>query len=241
MKLNAEALYLQLGRLVADMPDLGTPGPVSEASNTWLGRAAALIDHSADPSDRISFKVAAQHLGGFLHEGNAQIIKNIVYTALARAELAAPHSAQGTFIQAGAEFDAFAAVGKILRTAKASIMIVDPYADETALTDFAVQAPEAVLICILADGEYRKPTLKPATERWQSQFGRGRPLEVRLAPKKSLHDRLMFVDEKQVWSIGQSLNAIAARSHTSIVRVDLETAALKVAAYAALWAAATPI
>jgi hypothetical protein len=241
MHLTPEGLYLQLGRLVADMPSFEERGPVAADTNIWLARAAALLDLVADKGDCILFRLAVQSLTGTLHDSNVQTIKAIVYGALARAELAAPLSAQGAFIQAGAEFNAFVAFGKILHAATADVMIVDPYADEKALTDFAAQAPEKVFLRILADGEYRKGTLKPATERWQAQYRTLRPLEVRLTPKKALHDRLIFVDSTQVWTFGQSLNAIAARAHTSIVRVDPNTAALKIAAYEGLWAAATPI
>ena len=241
MVLTPEALYLQLGRLVAAMPDFGGPGPVGDEINVWLGRAGALVDQCSDLTDKVSFKVAAKNLGGSLHEHNVQTIKSIVHAALGCAELAAPLSVQGSFIPAGGTFDAFAAFGKAVETATCDVLIVDPYADAKALSDFAVQVPDGVTVRILADAEYRKATLKPAADSWRAQHGTTRPLEVRLTPKKALHDRLILVDTKVVWTLGQSLNAIAARAPTSIVRVDADTAALKVAAYATLWAAATPI
>jgi hypothetical protein len=95
---------------------------------------------------------------------------------------------------------------------------------------------------LLADTEHcKKATLKPAVLRWQTQYGASRPLEVKLASKKTLHDRLIFVDDERVFTLGQSLNAIAARAPTSIVRVDAATAEIKVEAYANLWMTATPI
>lgn len=241
MTLTPEARYLQLGRLLAEMPDWVGEGPVSTETNAWLGRAAALVEQSADLADTIAFKVAAQNINGVLHARNVQTIKSIVYAALGRAELAAPASVQGAFIQAGGTFDAFVAFGHAVESATTAVMIVDPYADAIALTDFAIQVPEGVSLRILADKEYHKPTLKPATERWQVQHKTSRPLEVRLTPKKTLHDRLIFIDDELVWTLGQSLNAIAARAPTSIVRMNPETAALKLAAYGALWEAATPI
>lgn len=159
MIITPEALYLQLGRLIADMPNFGGPGPVSNETNAWLGRAAALVDQHGDVADNVSFKVAAQNLSGLLHEGNVQTIKSIVHAALSRAELAAPLSVQGTFIQAGGTFDAFVAFGKAVESATKDVMIVDPYADAKALTDFAVQTPEGVAVRVLADAEYRKGTL----------------------------------------------------------------------------------
>ena len=46
------------------------------------------------------------------------MIAAIVYGALAKAEFAAPAAVQGTFIAADHFFTAFAAVGKVLKTAR---------------------------------------------------------------------------------------------------------------------------
>ena len=52
---------------------------------------------------------------------------------------------------------------------------------------------------------------------------------------------LIAVDGNEVWLLTQSLNAIAARSPATIVRIDPETATLKIAAYDLMWQAAVPI
>jgi hypothetical protein len=49
------------------------------------------------------------------------------------------------------------------------------------------------------------------------------------------------VDGTQAWVLTQSLNAFATRAPASIVRVDDETAALKIAAYEDMWAAAAAL
>jgi hypothetical protein len=134
-----------------------------------------------------------------------------------------------------------AAVGKVLQTAKTSVLMVDPYADEKALTEYALLAPPAVTVRLLADAADHNPTLKPAAQRWVQQFGQTRPLDARLAPAKTLHDRLIVIDEAVVWSLGQSFNKLAERAHTSLVRMDAETGGRKVAAYALIWQAATPL
>src|SRR4029077_2641824 len=114
--------------------------------------------------------------------------------------------------------------------AKHEVLIVDPYMDEKALIDFAPLAPEGIAIRLLADEKDHKPTLHPAQERWVQQYGKSRPLEVRLALPRVLHDRLAIVDEAETWVLTQSLNALAARSPAAVVRVDPETSGLKVAA-----------
>jgi hypothetical protein len=104
-----------------------------------------------------------------------------------------------------------------------------------------VLAPEGVMVRILSDAGTVKPSLKPAAESWAKQYNGGRPLEVRLAIAKSLHDRLIAVDDAQAWTLTQSLKDFAARSPATIVKVDAETAALKIGAYAAIWQNSTPL
>src|SRR3546814_2415599 len=107
--------------------------------------------------------------------------------------------------------------------------MVDAYADQTIITDFAVTAPENVVGRILgANKETRKESMRPAVERWTRQFGVGRSLTVRVAPQASLHDRLILIDGSEAWSAHQSFNGMAQSSHTSIERSDPEMAAMKI-------------
>jgi hypothetical protein len=153
----------------------------------------------------------------------------------------APASVSGTFIPAGNEFDAMAAIAKVAERATSDLLVVDPYMDAKALTDFAPLAREGVRIRLLSDQHSHKPTLAPASERWRSQYKSTRPLEVRLTVPRTLHDRILITDGADVFVLTQSLNAIASRSPASIVRADAESAALKVAAYGGIWNAATPM
>ncbi len=68
-----------------------------------------------------------------------------------------------------------------------------------------------------------------------------RPLQAKLAPERTLHDRLIVIDQKDAFVLTQSFNALAARSPASLVKSDAETAALKVASYEAIWSAAAAL
>jgi hypothetical protein len=208
------------------------------------GSAYALIVAIGDDNEIGAFRCAERELRGGLmstKESRAREVLAILYRAWAVAQLSAPAAVQGAFIPAGNAFDAMVAVGKVLQTTTKDVLLVDPYMDEKALTDFAVQAPAAVTIRLLADHGAHKPSLKPAVKRWVAQHGATRPLEARLAPTRTLHDRLIAVDGSGVWILTQSLNAFAARSPATIVRVDPDTAALKIVAYAAIWQRATTL
>jgi hypothetical protein len=148
----------------------------------------------------------------------AQGIMSILYRALAAAELNAPVPLSGSFISAGNALDAMAAIGKVLGTAKRDVLIVDPYADEKALTDFAPLAREGISVRMLADEKDHKPTLQPARERWIQQYGTARPLEIRLALPRVLHDRLAIVDETETWVLTQSKRVCGSIARRSCAR-----------------------
>jgi hypothetical protein len=176
-----------------------------------------------------------------LREMNAQTITTIVNQALAEAELNAPARIQGKFIMAKSPFDAYSTLGKVFDTAKSNVLLVDAYADHK-ITEYAMLARENVQVRVLADGQWYKGTLKPAAERWVQQFGSSRPpLQVRLTPPRSLHDRWILVDNISAWAIGQSFNALVERSHTSLVRADDDLARDTIAVFSQMWQTATPL
>jgi hypothetical protein len=242
MTTDPETLYLQLRRLVATMPDLAG-APITPELRQWLGRAAALVEVAGDVLDASKLRTSADSLDSHLLRGtHANAIVSILHRVLARAELKAPASAQGSFIAAGDTLNAFAAVAKVLERAKKDILMVDAYADQTIITGFAVTAPDGVTLRILgADRETRKMTLRPAVANWVQQFGPSRPIEVRVAPQADLHDRLILIDGAEAWSAGQSFNGMAQKSHTSIEQSDPELAAMKIQAYEAIWNRAQPL
>lgn len=207
----------------------------------WLGELHAVLSAMKRIGDEVPLQSAVRRLVQSKGTDGGGEIRIVLYRALAAAELAAPASEQGAFVAAGNELDAYAAISKVLASAKGALLIVDPYMDGKALSDFLPSAAEGVTLRVLADEASVKPTLAPAVEKWSAQFKGVRPLEVRLAPARSLHDRLIVVDETEAWSLTQSLKDFAQRAHGSVLKADAETAALKIAAYSDLWIAARPI
>jgi hypothetical protein len=229
-------LYVAIGRLIEDQPDIDNRNELLR----WLGRAHAILG-KASPIEAAGVKSATDFRLERDSWGVRETTNAALYRALAAAELEAPVSLQGSFIPSGNTLDAMAAVGKILSAANTRVRLVDPYMDDKALTDFAVLAAEGVDIELLSDGAHVKPSFLPAVGRFKEQFGESRPLVAKLTPQKVLHDRLVIVDGKTVYTVTQSLNALAARSHASIVRIDGEAVQLKIAAYNSYWDAASEL
>lgn len=237
--MDSESLYRQMGRLIEAMPTFSSIRDLTAEHHLWLGRANALVRQSGDLGDKIDLGVAIEML---THHGSAgaEMIRLVLYRVLAIAELSAPASARGAFIPAGNSFDAFASLGKILRSATQDILIVDPYMDEAPLTEFGELVPVGVKLRLLSDEANHKATLKVAVARWASQHSTVRPLEARLAPPRTLHDRAIFIDAATAWVLTQSIKDFAKRSPAEIVRAD-DTASLKIAAYEELWNRASVI
>jgi hypothetical protein len=220
------------------MPEFPDYQSIGAEQQRWLGRARALVKETLGEKVAQQFdQVADQLQGGVLVQHYLPHLTQHLYNALATAELYAPAAAQGAFIPANNRFDAFAAINKLLQSAKTDVLIVDPYMDESILTEFGGSVPDGIPLRLLSDGASVRPALAPAAKAWASQHGTKRPLFFRLAPQKTLHDRVILIDRTTAHTLTQSLKDFAKRSPAEIVRTD-DTAALKISAYEAVWAAA---
>lgn len=183
--------YVLLGLLVRDMPDLmSAPKP---EQHRWVARARALIEICGTADEKTAFNSAADSLDTSSYPTSyATKIGQIVHIVLARFELLAPATIQGAFIPVGSVFDAKVAIGKILGLATTDALIIDPYMDEKALTEFATSTADNVPIRLLADAAHVKTSLKPTVTRWQTQYGTTRPLEASTSsqpPRSNDHRR----------------------------------------------------
>jgi hypothetical protein len=240
MSPTAEQIYFQLGSLIAEMPELRT-GPITPETERWIERSIALVELAGGLADKLQLRVATENLHGALRDRNVETIVAIVRRVLAKAEQDAPPESQGTFIVADSAFDAFAAVRRILGAAQTGVLLVDPQADAKALTDFALFAPDHVVVRLLADHADHKMSLEAAARDWVRRFGRARPLSVRLAAAGALRDTLILIDDATAWALGQPFNRFARRAHPSLVRIPPAAAAPMITAYAARWEAAGPL
>lgn len=235
------ALYQQIGRLLEAPPDLSTYQACARPQALqWLGRAHALVKvtNVGAGFDAIAFTTSMDQMRSAAWPSAVTSIFQILYRALGHCELQLPSGATGSFVPVGNSFDAFAALSKVFCAAMADVLIVDPYMDHAALVDFGTAVPEGVPLRLMADSNDYKATLRPAAEKWVAQYGSRRPLEVRLAPPKNLHDRAIFIDRREAWTLTQSLKDFAKRAPAEIVRADA-IAALKINAYESIWATAT--
>ncbi|MEO0344471.1 MAG: hypothetical protein AAF198_13645 [Pseudomonadota bacterium] len=235
---EATRLYNELGVLIANTPDLISP-ELPEVQ-VWLGRVYAILEEALNIDiDVISFRTHVDNLKNTaLSDGANTAILTTLHRTMAKLERQMPAQATSSFIGTGEAFSALTSIQKIIAQAQSSIMFVDPYAAANLLSDYAILAAEGVQVNVLAADKRVKPDLLPALKAWKTQYT-SRPLELRLASPTDLHDRAIFVDEKEAWTLGTSFNGIGKSRPTTLQKVDpKEVFPDKLNAYNSIWSSA---
>jgi len=127
-------------------------------------------------------------------EKRTEALETIVKTALPPTE--------GIFYD-GQIFDAYAFVNDIIKTAKASIILIDNYIDETVLTMLSKHRKE-VKVSIYTQQITKQ--LKLDIEKYNTQYP-----AVDIFEFKKSHDRFLIIDHKTIYHIGASLKDLGKR------------------------------
>ena len=121
-----------------------------------------------------------------------------VFDALEAADL----PKQGVFCD-GQIFDSYKFVSDLIRKAKASIVLVDNYVDDTVLSmlDKRKSGVSATI--------YTQSISKQLTLDLQKHNAQYAPIDVRIL--KNFHDRFLFLDEKTIYHIGASVKDLGKK------------------------------
>jgi hypothetical protein len=84
MLVTPEKLYFELGRLIAEMPELA-PGPITPEVQRWLASANALVKSSGSLTEPLQFTVACENLDGPLRGRHAETITNILHSMFVKS------------------------------------------------------------------------------------------------------------------------------------------------------------
>lgn len=109
---------------------------------------------------------------------------------------------EGIFVD-GQIYDAFDFVKGLISGAKKSIMLIDNYADESVLTMMTdKQAGVKVDVYTFAVGR----ALQQAADNFNKQYG-----DLTMHAVKSIHDRFLIIDDKEIYLIGASLKDLGRK------------------------------
>lgn len=230
---EAPMLREQLQHLLTNAPTLAYENERTEDDIRWLAKAEALLSKVGNVTDVLDFRNAAARLDTYSHDRLAVI--QPVMTAYYRVELDCPQELQGKFIPQGDEWGGFAALVKLLSQPCKNAFVIDPYLDANSYCE-VVGATKANNVQLLTSTHYRDG-LNAAHRRRIASHPVG--TELRYAQRGALHDRLIILDEAEVWLVSQSLKDIAKRSPASLLKADAELSRWKVEAYSNFWNDAT--
>lgn len=193
----------------------------------------AILDASNCFAATVEFRTEQNHIDSVLFERSKMM--SALQHAYAHLELQVPFASQGSFIPPGEAFRGYAALVKVIQSAKSNLYLVEPYVTATLFTELAPMIPQGVSMRCLTSSQ-RAGELAVASRKWiATGENLKRPVEVRIAPPKSLHDRHIVVDGGKVWHISQSTKDIAKRSAASVSLDQTDLAAEKIAYLESLW------
>ncbi len=110
--------------------------------------------------------------------------------------------AQGVFFD-GQVFDAYELASKIIRSAKNSIILIDNYIDETALTHLTKKSKNVKVLLLSKNiSKQLQLDVQKANEQYEN-------FEIRLFSKS--HDRFLIIDNKEVYHLGASLKDLGKK------------------------------
>ncbi len=124
------------------------------------------------------------------------------------------HSEKGIFYN-GQVFDAYTFVSDIIRSAKTSIILLDNYVDDTALTLLGKRNTNVTATIYTKNISNQ---LRLDVQRYNSQYT---PIEIEIF--SDAHDRFLIIDDTELYHIGASLKDLG-KKWFAFSRMDIEVA-----------------
>lgn len=138
---------------------------------------------------------------------------------------------QSQAVDAGAVFHYFDEVRKIIESANADLLFVDPYLDAEFVSKYLGQVKKGVPVRLLT--QHCIPSLVPAAAAFTTQQG----LKVAVRSIAGMHDRYVLVDGVACYQSGASFKDGAKKAPTTLTQITDAFDAVR-ATYEQKWATA---
>ena len=229
--MDKPALLAELRALADNVPDFDAYTPTSRPHLEWLGKTHALIAQH-DEFAAVSFRSSSDLLSSVLFRAScvAQLL-NTLHRAVADLELAVGAGPAGAF-GPGAVYDFMRSLRDLLSSVKSDVLIVDPYMNADIFDAFVTAVSPSARVRLLlrtSDGSF-----KPALDAYVRQH----TARIESRQSQALHDRVVFLDMKSCWVLGQSIKDAAKKKPTYLAPLQSDIALLKMEGYEAIWTAA---
>lgn len=225
-------LLAELRALAETAPDFDQFIASSRSHHEWLGKLHALIrPFNALDAQKVAF--ASEMLGmSVVRDLYLSQIMSTLHRTIADLEHQVPNQPTQVF-GPGAVYDFYKNLREVLSTAQTTIFVIDPYLDETIFDTYISPISASVQIRLL--GSKHSKGLKPAVEKFRAQS----KMAVEIKSAQSIHDRVIFLDGRTCWVLGQSINHAAKSKPTYLAPLSPDAAQLKLAHYEQIWSTAS--
>ncbi len=233
-KLPPDQLLAEIEDILRTMPEAQSLGNDTNDVFAWLGRSSAAI-HAWDPlKAAIQFDRRVDKLSSSLVADFNPALRGVhVMLHQARHDLrmrtVGPMSMN---IAAGAVFEYFDEVRKVIEVARTDLLFVDPYLDAEFVSRYLPHVCAGVTVRLLA--RERMATLTPAVHMFRTQH----TLSVEMRSAQAFHDRYLFVDGITCHQSGASFKDGAKKAPTTLTQITDAFNAVQTT-YEKLWSAAT--
>jgi len=226
--MEPKILLAQLRSLLERMPDFDNYDGLSREHQGWLAQAHALVSRW-NRAEAILLQVESGYLGNkFTRDTNIAMILGVIHRAIADLELDVPAQEQVNF-GAGDVYDFFKALNKVIESAEKSLLIIDPYLDNSVFDHYLNSRQDGVTVRLLSNKD--ADLLIPAIQKYNTQHG----AVVEMRKSSAIHDRVIFVDGFVCWLMGQSVKDAAKAKPTYLVEAPPDIVAEKLANYEGIW------
>ncbi|MFC7514353.1 hypothetical protein ACFQUU_04985 [Herbaspirillum sp. GCM10030257] len=227
-------LAAEFDALIRAIPNRKTLHHDIDVNHEWLGQAVGLV-MLADPLRGSFFKGLVENLYSPIFNP-ADIIQKIIvslqqYKTEWRMKSGGPLTVA---FEAGKPFDYFDEVRKILESATIDVLVVDPYLGADFVSRYLPHVKPGVNIRLLIENQVNQ--VKPAVDLFAQQNG----VQVEVRKSKDMHDRFIFIDQRECFHSGATFKDGAVKSATLLTQVtDAFSAMLHT--YETAWAAGRAI
>jgi hypothetical protein len=236
--MEPKVLLAELRTLADTMPDFGAFKAWSREHHEWTAKTAALI-HLWDQTEgeRVT-KGIREDLGSTFSSYHNMAISRMVsalHRAIKTLELSGVAQQGGLMFGPGAVYDFFKALNDLLSSATKNVFVIDPYLDDEVFDTYLVSTSKSIQVRLLT--KHKASNLKAALNKFIAQTG----MTIEIRESATIHDRVIFVDERSCWVLGQSIKDAAKTKPTYLAPLDHDTVLLKLSVYEDIWKSAIPI
>lgn len=230
-EITAEQLLAELDDLIRSTPQGPNVRQGLKLDHQWIGRAIALISRWDRQQGEAFSGLVTTFQGPHAMESGQAFQLMLTTLNRARADLRLEVGQLAIAIPAGAVFDYFDELRKIIGTATQDVLFVDQYLDADFVTRYLVDVPATAGIRLLT-AENRLASLLSAVDLLMAQHHR--KVEVRVS--QGMHDRYVLVDGMACYQSGASFKDGAKKAPTTLTQIIDPFPAVR-DTYEKMWAA----